>query len=188
MKNMSARYRYTRGIPTPRIAEILRNAAADASMSEADLTRTLGLRRRVVRRWLRGEEIPCDQEIEQFASACGALVIDLFPIRDVVEYDPSLLVLRVGDHAVGISDLSNDGVLRTYLSLVRAQRGLAEDAPVTLRVEDVEVLSVALDLDDEELEARLQLLGHMTAVEAHDARARILRAFLSQPTKPDPAP
>jgi transcriptional regulator with XRE-family HTH domain len=178
----SPRYRYTRGIPTPRIAEILRDAAAGSGQDEGTLASLIGVRKRTVRRWLRGAEIPSDQEIDLLATACGHLVIDLFPIRDVVEFDRASCILRVGDHAVGIGELSNDSVLRAYLAVVRAQRDLGVDAPVALRVEDVEVLAAALDLDDDELEARLMVLAHMTAMEAQDARARLLRSFLSHPS------
>jgi transcriptional regulator with XRE-family HTH domain len=175
------RYRYTRGIPTPRIAAILRAAADEAGLDEVGLAAATGLKRRSVRRWLRGDEIPSDQDVDLFATACGCLVIDLFPVRDVVEFDPASSILRVGDHAVGIAEVSNDGVLRAYLALVREQRGLPSDAAVALRVEDIEVLASALDLDDDELEARLVLLARMTALEAQDVRARLLRSYLSHP-------
>ena len=62
--------------------------------------------------------------------------------------------LVVGDQEVRIDPevLGNEGVLRCYLSMVRFERGLGPEAPVTLRLDDLEVLAIALDVTDRQLE------------------------------------
>jgi hypothetical protein len=77
--------------------------------------------------------------------------------------------------------LDNDTVLGAYIGMVRRQRGLRPDQDVKVRQEDLEALSEALDLDDDELEERLVRVIGMSRTQAAAVRAQLLRRRLAVP-------
>ena len=123
-----------------------------------------------MRSWERSDRVPGDVSLEAIADACGVSVEVLVPPRQPLWFDPFLGRLVVGEQEVRIDQavLGNEGVLRCYLSMVRYERGLEEDAPVTLRLDDLQVLALALDVTDRELEAQLVRLAGVSA--AHGSR------------------
>lgn len=99
--------------------------------------------------------------------------------RVPVSYDPATGLLVVGEHqaiverATGGND--NEVVLRTYLDLVAAARGVALGRDMPLRGDDIEILAALLDLDDRDLEARLMRMLCIDAPTARRLRGRIRR-------------
>jgi hypothetical protein len=93
-----------------------------------------------------------------------------------VSYDPATATLAVGARRVVVTcdPADNECLLRTYLELVAAQRGVVVGSSVHLRRDDVLALARLLDLDDDELESRLQRLLRLSENEA-SALARRLR-------------
>jgi hypothetical protein len=93
-----------------------------------------------------------------------------------VSYDPATATLVVGARRVVVTCDPNDNecLLRTYLELVAAQRGVPVGTGVHLRRDDVLALARLLDLDDDDLESRLQRLLRLSENEA-SALARRLR-------------
>jgi transcriptional regulator with XRE-family HTH domain len=120
-------------------------ARLDAGLSRRDLGRAVGVETARVRSWERSDRVPGDVSLEAIADACGVSVEVLVPPRQPLWFDPFLGRLVVGEQEVRIDQavLGNEGVLRCYLSMVRYERGLEEDAPVTLRLDDLEVLARA---------------------------------------------
>jgi hypothetical protein len=152
-------------------------ARLDAGLSRRDLGRIVGVDTGRVRAWERSDRAPVGIALEAIADACGVTVEVLVPPRQPLWFDPVLGRLVVGEQEVRIdqSVLGNEGVLRCYLSMVRYERGLDEDAPVTLRLDDLEVLAVALDVTDRELEEQLVRLAGVSERTAADIRRRLVR-------------
>jgi len=178
-----ARYTYTAGMPAARVGWLVARARAVAGIAGRDLASSLGLPLRVIRRWERGDLVPTDDEVEAIAAACGIRLTELLPRRASVSYDPSTGIMRMGDQAVALpgSMLDNDTVLGAYIGMVRRQRGLRPDQDVKVRQEDLEALSEALDLDDDELEERLVRVIGMSRTQAAAVRAQLLRRRLAVP-------
>jgi transcriptional regulator with XRE-family HTH domain len=152
-------------------------ARLDAALSRRDLGRIVGVETSRVRGWERSDKVPADVSLEAIAGACGVSVDVLVPTRQPLWFDPVLGRLVVGEQEVRIdqSVLGNEGVLRCYLSMVRYERGLEDDAPVTLRLDDLEVLALALDVTDRELEEQLVRLAGVSERAAADIRRRLVR-------------
>jgi transcriptional regulator with XRE-family HTH domain len=152
-------------------------ARLDAGLSRRDLSRIVGVDTGRVRGWERSDRVPVDVALELIADACGVSVEVLVPPRQPLWFDPVLGRLVVGEQEVRIdqSVLGNEGVLRCYLSMVRYERGLDDDAPVTLRLDDLEVLALALDVTDRELESQLVRLAGVSERTAADIRRRLVR-------------
>ncbi len=152
-------------------------ARLDAGLSRRDLARAVGVETGRVRTWERSDKVPSDVSLEAIADACGVSVEVLVPPRQPLWFDPVLGRLVVGEQEVRIDQvvLGNEGVLRCYLSMVRYERGLDDDAPVTLRLDDLEVLALALDVTDRELEDQLVRLAGVSERTAADIRRRLVR-------------
>jgi hypothetical protein len=152
-------------------------ARLDAGLSRRDLGRIVGVETSRVRGWERSDKLPADVSLEAIADACGVSVDVLVPPRQPLWFDPFRGRLVVGEQEVRIdqSVLGNEGVLRCYLSMVRYERGLGDDAPVTLRLDDLEVLALALDVTDRELEDQLVRLAGVSERTAADIRRRLVR-------------
>jgi transcriptional regulator with XRE-family HTH domain len=152
-------------------------ARLDAGLSRRDLGRRVGVETSRVRAWERSDKVPAEVSIEAVADACGLTPEVLIPPRQPLSFDPVRGRLVVGEQEVRIDQLvlGNEGVLRCYLSMVRYERGLAPDAPVTLRLDDLEVLSVALDVTDRQLEEQLVALAGISERSAADIRRRLIR-------------
>ena len=174
MAGNPARYSLTNGIPAARIGWLVAEARSDAGLTPDDLAGKTGVRKRLVRRWERGAQIPNDDEILAVARACEIGVGRLLPPRDTVEFDRSARSLRVGASVVSVADVHNEAVLTTYVQLVRQQRGLAAGAAFDIRHEDIDALANSLDLDDTELEARLVAIVGMPADTAAGLRERLV--------------
>ena len=174
-------YSLTTGIPAVRVGWLIAQARRAAVLDERGLARAVGVRRRTIRRWETAREVPCDREIEAIANACHRNLAELLPARDVVEFDAAARFLRVGGQSVSVADVRNDAVLTTYVALVREQRQLGEDDRVTFRQPDLDVLSEALDLEDDALEARLRRIAGLDENDAAEVRRRLMRRRLAMP-------
>ena len=174
MSGTTARYSLTHGIPAVRIGWLVAEARSAAGLTQDDLADKLGLRKRAVKRWEKGAQIPSDDEVLAVARACGIGVGKLLPPRDTVEFDRTARSLRVGGSVVSVADVHNEAVLTIYVQLVRQQRGLAPDAPFDIRHEDVDALANTLDLDDDDLEARLVAIVGLPVEAAATMRERLL--------------
>ncbi len=161
----------------PKVGRLMMEARLDAGLSRRDLARTVGVETGRVRTWERSDKVPSDVSLEAIADACGVSVEVLVPPRQPLWFDPVLGRLVVGEQEVRIDQvvLGNEGVLRCYLSMVRYERGLDDDAPVTLRLDDLEVLALALDVTDRELEDQLVRLAGVSERTAADIRRRLVR-------------
>ena len=161
----------------PKVGRLMMEARLDAGLSRRDLGRAVGVETARVRSWERSDRVPGDVSLEAIADACGVSVEVLVPPRQPLWFDPFLGRLVVGEQEVRIDQavLGNEGVLRCYLSMVRYERGLEEDAPVTLRLDDLQVLALALDVTDRELEAQLVRLAGVSERTAADIRRRLVR-------------
>jgi DNA-binding XRE family transcriptional regulator len=174
MAGTPARYSLTQGIPATRIGWLVAEARSVAGYTPDDLATRAGVRKRTVKRWEKGAQIPNDDEILAIARACEIGVGKLLPPRDTVEFDRDSRSLRVGSAVVSVADVHNEAVLTTYVQLVRQQRGLGDGAAFEIRHEDVDALAGTLDLDDDELEARLVSIVGMPAESAAGLRERML--------------
>jgi transcriptional regulator with XRE-family HTH domain len=152
-------------------------ARLDAGLSRRDLARTIGVDTSRVRAWERTDKVPTDVPVEAIAKALGLTPEVLVPPRNPLWFDPMHGRLVVGDQEVRIDPevLGNEGVLRCYLSMVRFERGLGPEAPVTLRLDDLEVLAIALDVTDRQLEHLLVSLAGISERSAADIRRRLVR-------------
>jgi transcriptional regulator with XRE-family HTH domain len=172
---------YTAGIPAVRVGSLLAQARTAGGIAEHDLASTLRVRLRVIRQWERGELVPTDDQIEAIAATCGIRLTELLPRRATLVYDSATGVMRLGDQAVALPTTSrdDDAVLGAFLGLVRLQRGLRADQDVSVREEDLEALSEALDLDDEELEERFVRILGLSRRQAALVRAQLVRRRLT---------
>ncbi len=152
-------------------------ARLDATLTRRDLAKAVGVSSADVRAWERGDEVPVVAPIEAIADVCGVSVAALVPPREALSFDPVTGRLVVGRQEVrlDVSVLGNEGVLRSYLSLVRSERALTPDAPVSLRLDDLEVLAIALDVTDARLEQQLVELAGVSERAAADIRRRLVR-------------
>lgn len=174
MSGTTARYSLTQGIPAVRIGWLVAEARSAAGFTQDDLASRTGVKRRLVKRWEKGSQIPNDDEIVGVARALEIGVGNLLPPRDTVEFDRVARSLRVGGAVVSITDVHNEAVLSTYVQLVRQQRGLGAEAPFVIRHEDVDALAGTLDLDDVELQQRLVAVVGLPPAEAAGIHARLL--------------
>lgn len=174
MSGTTARYSLTQGIPAARIGWLIAEARSAAGFTQDDLATRAGVKRRLVKRWEKGAQIPNDEEIVAIARACEIGVGNLLPPRDTVEFDRAARSLRVGGAVVSVTDVHNEAVLATYVQLVRQQRGLADDASFDIRHEDVDALAGTLDLEDTELQQRLVSIVGLPVAEAAGIHARLL--------------
>jgi transcriptional regulator with XRE-family HTH domain len=152
-------------------------ARLDAGLSRRDLSRAVGVDTAKVRAWERSDKVPTGVDLGAIADACGVSVDVLVPPRQPLWFDPVHGRLVVGEQEVRIdpSVIGNEGVLRCYLSMVRFERGLEPNAPVTLRLDDLEVLALALDVTDRQLEEQLVTLAGVSEQNAADIRRRLVR-------------
>ena len=99
--------------------------------------------------------------------------------RVPVQYDATMNVLTVGDRSVALAPAAdgagNEHVLRTYLDLVAAVRGVTVGRDMQLRDDDIEALGTLLHVDDRELHARLIRMLGVDARTARQLRSRIRR-------------
>jgi transcriptional regulator with XRE-family HTH domain len=176
-----ARYMYTAGIPAGRVGALVARARRTRGLTQRDLAGRVRVHVRALRAWERGERVPTDDQIEALAHACGLQLVDLFPRRGEVTYDPETGVMRLGAASIVLSTATrdNDGVLAAFLVLVREQRHVAPNREVAVRVDDLEALAEALDLDDDELEERLMRVVGLTRRQAAAVRAQLLRRRLT---------
>lgn len=163
-----------------RIGELLRTARHDRALGPEYVARGAGVARRDVSRWERGRSRPTVDELVRLAGALGMSIDELVPPRTRVSYDADTATLRLGDRTVAVVRRADDAnansaVLRTYLGAVAASRGCLPGTPLTLRRDDIAALAEILDLDDGELETRLQRLLGLSEADAATARSRLLR-------------
>ncbi|HTN79102.1 MAG TPA: helix-turn-helix transcriptional regulator [Acidimicrobiales bacterium] len=161
----------------PKLGRLLMEARLDASLSRRDLARAVGVDTAKVRAWERSDKVPAGVDLQAVADVCGVSVDVLVPPRQPLWFDPVHGRLVVGEQEVRIdpSVIGNEGVLRCYLSMVRCERGVEADAPVTLRLDDLEVLAIALDVSDRQLEQQLVTLAGISEQSAADIRRRLVR-------------
>jgi len=181
METAEPGYSHTFGIPAARVGWLIARARSKANLDEKSLAVAVDVRKRVVRRWERGDQIPADESIEAIAAACGIDVATLLPVRDVVEFDRVSRFLRVGSSLVSVAELHNDAILNAYVELVRDQRGVLPGRPFKVRAEDLDVLATALDLQDDELEKRLVKIIGLTPADAGELRRQIVRRRMAMP-------
>ena len=174
-------YSHTFGIPAVRVGWLIARARSKANLDEKSLAVAVDVRKRLLRRWERGEQIPGDDAVEAIAAACGIDVATLLPVRDVVELDRASRFLRVGSSLVSVAELHNDAILHAYVELVRDQRGVLPGRPFKIRDEDLDVLATSLDLDDDELVQRLVKIIGLSPTDAGDLRGQIVRRRLAMP-------
>jgi DNA-binding XRE family transcriptional regulator len=174
MSGTTARYSLTQGIPGARIGWLVAEARSAAGLTQEDLATRTGVKRRLVKRWERGAQIPNDDEVVAIARSCEIGVGNLLPPRDTVEFDRVARSLRVGGAVVSVADVHNEAVLTTYVQLVRQQRGLAATAGFDIRHEDVDALADTLDLEDTELQQRLVAIVGLPPADAAGIHARLL--------------
>lgn len=97
--------------------------------------------------------------------------------RRQVAFDAASGTLTVGGRTtvVDCDPSDNECLLRTYLDLVADQRSVPLGRSIHLRRDDIAVLAELLDLDDDDLEARLQRILHLSEADAADLHRRLLR-------------
>jgi hypothetical protein len=97
--------------------------------------------------------------------------------RRQVAYDARTGTLIVGDRTTVLTcdPGDNEALLRTYLGLVAEQREVVLGRGVHLRRSDIAVLAELLDLEDADLEARLQRILRLSGTEAAALHRRLLR-------------
>jgi hypothetical protein len=175
-----ARYMYTAGIPAARVGCLVAHARTASGLDEYDLASTVRVHVRAVRQWERGEVVPNDDQIEAIAATCGVRLTELLPSRMNLSYEPATGMMRLGDQAVVLPTTmrDDDAVLGAFLGLVRRQRGLRADQDVSVREEDLDALSEALDLDDEQLEERFVRILGISRRQAATMRAQLMRRRL----------
>jgi hypothetical protein len=181
METAEPGYSHTFGIPAVRVGWLISRARSKANLDEKSLAVAIDVRKRIVRRWERGEQIPGDEAVEAIAAACGIDVPTLLPLRDVVEFDRASRFLRVGSSLVSVAELHNDAILNAYVELVRDQRGVLPGRPFKVRTEDLDVLATSLDLQDDELEKRLVKIIGLTPADAGELRRQIVRRRMAMP-------
>jgi transcriptional regulator with XRE-family HTH domain len=174
-RDVEDEFNLTDGIPAARIGELLTLTRVKAGFEQRDIAKAVGANARRVRRWEEGNEIPSDTAITLFVAACGSSLDELLPPRDHVEFDPSSLLMRVGDSVVSIVEPDNEIVLTTYLRLVRHQRGLWPEDTVHLRKSDIDLLSRTLDLRDQTLEQRLVAHVGLSPEAAAELRFKLIK-------------
>ncbi len=174
MSGTTARYSLTQGIPAARIGWLVAEARSAAGFTQDDLATRTSVKRRLVKRWERGAQIPNDDEIVAIARSCEIGVGNLLPPRDTVEFDRAARSLRVGGAVVSVTDVHNEAVLSTYVQLVRQQRGLPDTSAFDIRHEDVDALANTLDLEDSELQQRLVSIVGLPPADAAGIHARLL--------------
>ena len=175
------RFTLTTGVPVARVGWLIAQARTNAALSERELAKHAGVRKRVVRRWESARQVPNDREISAVASACGLDLDELLPPRDVIEFDAAARYMRVGSASVSMTEVHNEAVLATYVSLVREQRNLKLGEVFTFRQQDLDALCDALDLEDTELEDRLVRATGLDAEQAADIHRKLMRRRLALP-------
>ena len=118
--------------------------------------------------WKPGEDViivptVSDEDARKLATIYGLESTSLVPPRSKLIVDLSEGLLTVDDRSlrVGRSSPSRDEVLARYLTLVYSMRRLEPGAPLTLRVDDLDVLGRALRVGSRTLETDLEsLMAH----------------------------
>lgn len=111
----------------------------------------------------RGSRDVSDEDARKLATIYGLESTSLVPPRSKLVVDLSEGLLTVDDRSlrVGRSSPSRDEVLARYLTLVYSMRRLEPGAPLTLRVDDLDVLGRALRVGSRTLETDLEsLMAH----------------------------
>jgi len=111
----------------------------------------------------RGTRDVSDEDAAKLASIYELEATSLVPPRSKLIVDLNEGLLAVDDRSlrVGRSSPSRDEVLSRYLTLVYSMRRLEPGAPMTLRVDDLDVLGRALRVGSHTLEADLEsLMAH----------------------------
>ena len=175
------RFTLTTGVPVARVGWLIAQARNNAALSERELAKHAGVRTRVVRRWESARQVPNDREVSAVASACGLDLDELLPPRDVIEFDAAARYMRVGSASVSMTEVHNEAVLATYVSLVREQRNLKLGEVFTFRQQDLDALCDALDLEDADLEDRLVRATGLDAEQAADIHRKLMRRRLALP-------
>ena len=175
------RFTLTTGVPVARVGWLIAQARINAALSERELAKHTGVRKRVVRRWESARQVPNDREVSAVASACGLDLDELLPPRDVIEFDAAAHYMRVGSASVSMTEVHNEAVLATYVSLVREQRNLKLGEVFTFRQQDLDALCDALDLEDDDLENRLVRVTGLDAEQAAEIHRKLMRRRLALP-------
>lgn len=167
------------GVPAPRLGALLTAARTRAGLDVDDVAARAGVGARRLRRWERGEDLPSDDDLAAVLGVLGIDAGELVPAREPVAYDADQGLVTVGHRSAAVTPAGdgdgNEAVLRTYLGLVAEVRGTRLGAGIGLRIDDIEVLAQLLDLDDADLEARLERLLGVTPTAAGTIRALISR-------------
>lgn len=111
----------------------------------------------------RGSRDISDEDAKKLAAIYELEATSLVPPRSKLIVDLSEGLLTVDDRSlrVGRSSPSRDEVLARYLTLVYSMRRLEPGAPLTLRVDDLDVLGRALRVGSRTLESDLEsLIAH----------------------------
>ena len=108
----------------------------------------------------RGSRDVSDEDAKRLAAIYELEATSLVPPRSKLIVDLNEGLLTVDDRTlrVGRSTPSRDEVLARYLTLVYSMRRLDPGAPLTLRVDDLDVLGRALRVGSRTLEADLEAL------------------------------
>jgi len=161
--------------PAPRVGQLLSAARHRHDRSEQDVAIAVGVPLRMVRRWEQGLEVPTVDQVERLAALYGESTEQLLPARDVAVLDTANGTLTVGTATVDVEGEDNEGLLERYVSLVRSQRHLSDDAVIDLRDEDIGALASVLDLTDGVLHRRLERIVGLTAAEAAEVAHKMRR-------------
>jgi transcriptional regulator with XRE-family HTH domain len=157
----------------------LRRARELSGMTERSAARELGVRRSRLRGWEQGATPLDADELSRAIRLYSADLDQIWPDRRPIVSDALPGVLVVGDERIEV-DGSNRSVLTRYLAAVRRQRGLASDATVELRADDITSLAGVLDLTDAALESELGELLQLTPAGARvTARALAVGALVA---------
>lgn len=122
----------------------------------------LGVSPRTLRGWERGrEDIPfaVRQAMVKLYGLPSEVLVPERPGRGAAGRDERSGTIRIGSVTFTVQD-ANDDSLRAFLAAVRQERGLAPDAPLTVRATDAEMLAELLGGTADEIVRNLQrLLG-----------------------------
>lgn len=119
-----------------------------------------------------------DALLREVVDMYGVEVTELLPGRSSLTIDLDEGLISVGaSHVMLDAEPGPDVVLVRYLALVHRLRGLPVGTPLQIRDLDIGVLATALELDDDEIERRLQeFMAECEPVKAteRDLRRRLL--------------
>lgn len=147
-------------VPPGRLARILTQTRCDRSLDLDQLAARSGGRFSVdqLAGIERGSVQLQDADILALGELYGVGTTAVVPERGELVIDLDEGRLHVGERSTGLPGLESSAVLGRYLSFVYAMRHVPAGTPIPLRVEDLDVLGVALHQDRRTVTADLEAL------------------------------